>query len=266
MDHDESSLLHSSVWHVAVTAISLGVVHVLSGPDHLGALVALSNGKTWPEAFCLGAQWGFGHSVGIVCVALVCIFVIGHTIAPNGAFVAACKYLTGVCLILLGAWTLYSAVKEYNAAIAPRSPKISASSPTSQWSQVQCQDASYVLLESEAPTSKVQRTVNSVASVCVGIIHGAAGPGWLLAMLPTLAMHDDVMRALVYLGCFCVSSVLAMGTFAALYGELTQHGGRARSPKAGLYVGMGSALLSVSVGAAWIALQATGWLDRVFGD
>ncbi|KAH7487619.1 uncharacterized protein KRP23_1582 [Phytophthora ramorum] len=94
MEHDASSLLHRSMWQVALTATSLGIVHVLSGPDHLGALVALSNGKTWRQAFVLGAQWGCGHSLGILAVALICVFVVGHALAPNGSFSAACKYLT----------------------------------------------------------------------------------------------------------------------------------------------------------------------------
>ncbi|KAG6619399.1 uncharacterized protein IUM83_13530 [Phytophthora cinnamomi] len=246
MGHPASpSLLHSSMWQVALTAISLGVVHVLSGPDHIGALVALSNGKTWRQAFLLGAQWGCGHSLGILAVALVCVFVIGHALAPNNSFSVACKYLTGICLVLLGVWTLYSAFKEYKEAQVPHSPRHLASSPKSLWSQVQCQDASYVLLQSpNDPSAKMQLTATSAASVGVGIVHGAAGPGCLLAVLPTLAMQKDISRALLYLGFFCASSILAMGSFAALYGDLTQR----------------------AVGIAWVVLQGTGVLNRVFGD
>ncbi|KAG7383227.1 hypothetical protein PHYPSEUDO_003907 [Phytophthora pseudosyringae] len=267
VEHD-ASLLHSSIWRVALTAISLGIVHVLSGPDHLGALVALSNGTTWRQAFWLGAHWGCGHSLGILAVALVCVFVIGHALAPSSIFSAVCKYLTGVCLVLLGAWTLYSAYEEYSEAQIPRSPKPHlASSPKSLWSQVECQDASYVLLQSpNDPSAKEQLPATSAASIGVGIVHGAAGPGCLLAVLPTLAMQKDTLRALLYLGCFCGSSVLAMGSFAALYGELTQRGGRARSPSAAFYVAVASSALSISVGTAWILLQATGVLNRVFGD
>ncbi|GMF36006.1 unnamed protein product [Phytophthora lilii] len=291
MERDTSSnLLHSSMWRVAITAISLGVVHVLSGmlnsfvyfisalaelvpwrisagPDHLGALVALSNGKTWRQAYLLGAQWGCGHSLGILVVALVCVFIVGHALAPTSAFSAACKYLTGVCLVLLGVWTAYSAHKEYKEAQQPRSPQHLASSPDSLWSQVQCQDASYVLLQSpNDPGAKVKITPTSAASIGVGIVHGVAGPGCLLAVLPTLAMQRDIYRALLYLGFFCGSSILSMGSFAALYGELTQRNGKARSPSAALYVAIASSTLSIGVGIAWIVLQATGVLNRVFGD
>ncbi|EGZ07863.1 hypothetical protein PHYSODRAFT_318982 [Phytophthora sojae] len=112
----------------------------------------------------------------------------------------------------------------------------------------------------------MQLTATSAASIGVGIVHGAAGPGCLLAVLPTLAMEKDVFRALLYLGFFCGSSILSMGSFAALYGELTQRSGRSQSPRAALYVAVGSSVLSIAVGVTWVVLQATGVLDRVFGD
>ncbi|GMF42498.1 unnamed protein product [Phytophthora fragariaefolia] len=281
-----AAVLGDSMWHVVLTATSLGVVHVLSGtydrftasafsslvpcsagPDHIGALAALSNGKTWRQAVLLGVQWGCGHSLGILAVSLVCVFVIGHTLAPNSSFSMACKYLTGVGLVAIGVWTLYSAFKEYKETQEPRSPRHLASSPKSMWSQVQCQDASYVLLQSPYdPVAKTQLATSAAASIGVGIVHGAAGPGALLAVLPTLAMQKDVVRALLYLGCFCGSSIVSMGLFAGLYGELTQRSGRMRSPSAAFYVAVGSSVLSIVVGVAWVVLQAAGVLNRVFGD
>ncbi|KAG3147299.1 hypothetical protein PI124_g14735 [Phytophthora idaei] len=182
-------------------------------------------------------------------------------------FSAVCKYLTGLCLVFLGVWTLYNAHQDYTETNVPPSPTHFASSSNSRWSQVQCQDASYVLLQSpNDPSVKIQLSAASAASIGAGIVHGAAGPGCLLAVLPTLAMQKDTLRALLYLGCFCGSSIVSMGSFAALYGELTQRGGRARSPSAAFYVAVASSVLSIGVGTAWVVLQATGVLNRVFGD
>ncbi|ETM33223.1 hypothetical protein F442_20123 [Phytophthora nicotianae P10297] len=264
---NDANLGHSSLWRVALTATSLGIVHVLSGPDHLGALVALSNGKTWRQAFLLGVQWGCGHSIGILAVALFCVLIIGHALAPNSIFSAVCKYLTGLCLVFLGVWTLCDAHQEYNEINVPPSPTHLASSPKSRWSQVQCQDTSYVLLQSpNDPSARLYLSASSAASIGAGILHGAAGPGCLLAVLPTLSMQNDTLRTLLYLGCFCGSSILSMGSFAALYGELTQRSGRARSSNAAYNVAVASSVLSIGVGTAWIVLQATGVLNRVFGD
>ncbi|KAF1794209.1 Protein kinase-like domain [Phytophthora cactorum] len=204
----------------------------------------------------------------IVGVAWIGLQATGQMSAVFGdIFSAVCKYLTGLCLVFLGVWTLYDAHQDYTETNVPPSPTHFASPSNSRWSQVQCQDASYVLLQSpNDPSVKIQLSTASAASIGAGIVHGAAGPGCLLAVLPTLAMQKDTLRALLYLGCFCGSSIVSMGSFAALYGELTQRGGRVRSPSAAFYVAVASSVLSIGVGTAWVVLQATGVLNRVFGD
>ena len=63
---------------VIATSVVLGVVHVLTGPDHLSALVALSAGGGW-RSFFLGIRWGVGHTSGLVIIAAIFF-------ALNGAF------------------------------------------------------------------------------------------------------------------------------------------------------------------------------------
>ena len=53
----------------------MGVVHVLTGPDHLSALATLYSNGSW-KAFVLGVRWGLGHSTGLILVAL--IFLLGN--------------------------------------------------------------------------------------------------------------------------------------------------------------------------------------------
>ncbi len=59
--------------------ILLGMLHVLSGPDHLAALVALSAnvGKCW--AFSVGVGWGIGHSTGLLVVATILLLSLTDT-------------------------------------------------------------------------------------------------------------------------------------------------------------------------------------------
>ena len=46
---------------------TLGVMHVLSGPDHMSAIAQLSCGKRL-KGFWLGAKWGVGHSSGLLLI------------------------------------------------------------------------------------------------------------------------------------------------------------------------------------------------------
>lgn len=59
-----------NIFRLVTTGLSFGMIHVLSGPDHLSALVSLSvNGSC--NSFCLGIQWGLGHSTGLILTALL---------------------------------------------------------------------------------------------------------------------------------------------------------------------------------------------------
>lgn len=188
----------------------------------MSALAALSSGRSW-RAFALGVQWGCGHSLGIVSIAVV-FLALGHAV-DLGVFRDVCNYMAGTLLVLLGLWTLYHAKREYELQ----------TKPLSKWSAVECQDASYTLITTDDARSVgvlgdffwtnhseyVSGNGQTLASVLVGLVHGVAGPGGVLGVIPVLAMHRT-LHAVVYLACFCASSVLCMGVFAALYGRLTQ--------------------------------------------
>lgn len=278
-----TGIAHASVLTALATGLSLGVLHILTGPDHLGALAALSSGRPWREALKLGIQWGCGHSVGIAVVAVVAL-AIGHALDLT-VLREVCNYLTGIFLLLLGAWTLYSGISTYRSSEAAAEVKAS-----SEWSKVKCQDASYIQLPPDGScrdphllelqyhdhchshshlcdlTSYCSPAVSSsaVASVCVGVVHGIAGPGEMLGVLPVLAIHH-VAPAVAYLVGFSISSAVGMGVFAAVYGEVTRSWAL-KSSSVALGVAAGSGLLSMGVGVVWIVLQATGSLDHVFGD
>ncbi|TMW61120.1 hypothetical protein Poli38472_013583 [Pythium oligandrum] len=252
---DASSLMeHASLPQIILTGLSLGILHVITGPDHLSALAALSSGHSW-MAFALGVQWGCGHSLGILVIAAICL-ALGHSL-DIGVFRHVCNYIVGVFLISIGAWTLRVAYVQYERQ----------SRPPSKWSSVQCQDATYVLLPDEADT-KAERmdttaSYQGLVSVCIGLLHGVAGPGGVLGVLPAVAMRH-IGSSIVYLACFCVSSILCMGAFAALYGEITRRSSL-QSSLIAFRIALLSSTLSIVVGVVWITLQACGVLEHVFG-
>ncbi len=59
--------------------ILFGMLHVLTGPDHLGALVALSANVDTCRAFSVGVGWGIGHSTGLLVVATVLLLSFTNT-------------------------------------------------------------------------------------------------------------------------------------------------------------------------------------------
>ncbi|GMF12882.1 unnamed protein product [Phytophthora lilii] len=100
-------------------------------------------------------------------------------------------------------------------------------------------------------------------ALLVGIVHGIAGPGGILGVLPAVGLHDTV-KSVTYLGSFCVTSIATMGVFAAVYGEATGRLGE-RSELLAFRISIFSSMLSVIVGVLWLVLAAIGKLQEIFG-
>ncbi|GAB9475851.1 hypothetical protein Gpo141_00012928 [Globisporangium polare] len=100
-------------------------------------------------------------------------------------------------------------------------------------------------------------------ALVVGIVHGIAGPGGILGVLPAVGLHDT-LKSVVYLGSFCLTSIATMGVFAAVYGEATGRLGE-RSEMMAFRISIFSSMLSVIVGVLWLVLAAAGKLQQVFG-
>ena len=107
----------------------------------------------------------------------------------------------------------------------------------------------------------VQRISTGTVALLVGIVHGMAGPGGVLGVIPAVQLHDWRL-ATVYLSSFCVTSTLTMGGFATLYGTISSKMGYNSHYE--FLIECVSAGLSLVVGILWLTLMACGKLDTVF--
>jgi len=57
--------------NLIATGISMGIIHVLTGPDHLTAIASITAGVHYKSAFCSGIGWGLGHSTGLFIVTII---------------------------------------------------------------------------------------------------------------------------------------------------------------------------------------------------
>lgn len=101
-----------------------------------------------------------------------------------------------------------------------------------------------------------------VLSFSIGLLHGVAGPGGILGVLPAVEMRNW-RSSVLYLGSFILTSTLSMGTFAALYGEVTKRLG-ATAESVELALSVFSASMSIIVGTIWLVLSLLGKLQRLF--
>ena len=87
----------------ALAGLATGLVHVLSGPDHLAAVAPLAAaGKrlSWRA----GLQWGLGHTAGVLVIGLLLISF--RELLPIHAISAYSERIVGVALLVVGAWGL----------------------------------------------------------------------------------------------------------------------------------------------------------------
>ncbi|EGZ07864.1 hypothetical protein PHYSODRAFT_527679 [Phytophthora sojae] len=318
LSEEHSSLSGASLGKIISTGLLLGVVHVLTGPDHLSALAAMTTGSSW-RAFALGIRWGCGHSIGLVVMALI-FFAAGQTVDLD-AVGGYLNYVVGFFMIALGIWTAVHVRKKYQTQLKegvqslvsaeggraesnrasrsstgatptnlvelmPLSQRIvSIASPSSSFHLLikedgasSAADATGTAVSPREKASKLHphswnccRSVSfenpatqKIMALLVGIIHGFAGPGGILGVLPAVVLNDWV-KSVAYLGSFCVASIFIMGVFAALYGEVTGRLG-GNSLVMEFRIGIFSAFFSFIVGVAWIGLQASGQMDAVLGE
>ena len=310
----------------------MGVVHVLTGPDHLSALATLSAVSDFCTSFFLGVRWGLGHSTGLLLVGIILIIhdygkdpseddtrVIDVPEGLSHFFEA----LVGIFMLFLGAFGLRRAfrkkkkldgrieipssnlevvaVTDVDVPVVPKErpaglenvhiyhddPHHDEEARLDQLTEILADNYSNKEPDPEpnatvtdsassnaAPTatshvhgwgsflSTSRRSVSARSmAVFAGIIHGLAGPGGVLGVIPAVQLHNWKLATL-YLSCFCLSSTLTMGCFASLYGVCSAKLGRRTHLEYQIH--LFSACLSIIVGLLWLLLIALGKLDDVF--
>eukprot|EP01127_Copromyxa_protea_P018737 TRINITY_DN5969_c0_g1_i1.p1 TRINITY_DN5969_c0_g1~~TRINITY_DN5969_c0_g1_i1.p1 ORF type:complete len:222 (+),score=20.37 TRINITY_DN5969_c0_g1_i1:49-714(+) len=171
-----------------------GVLHGLTGPDHLTAILPLSVNKGI-AAWKYGFQWGLGHGIGMVAFGFL-VYLFKSLVPFNVEALA--KWLdlaVGVSLILVGGMGLrevnYEKRKKqsmlplhFNRGVTDHKPKESV-------------------------------------SLMTGIWQGFTGSGHFVGVMPALTL-PSLMSAILYLLLFCSGTAIAMAAFSGIVGEVSK--------------------------------------------
>uniref|UniRef100_A0AAV1TD50 Nickel/cobalt efflux system n=1 Tax=Peronospora matthiolae TaxID=2874970 RepID=A0AAV1TD50_9STRA len=106
---ETSGFKQASLLQLILTGTLFGLVHVLTGPDHLSALATLSAGTSW-RSFSLGIRWGCGHSIGLIVMAIVFIALDGKL--DFSVLNVVTDVIAGVFMIGLGLYGVLEGVKK----------------------------------------------------------------------------------------------------------------------------------------------------------
>jgi hypothetical protein len=211
-----------------VSGAIAGLLHVVSGPDHLTAVapLAISDGR---RGWFAGWTWGIGHSLGVVCVAALAL-VLRDWLPPVEVLSHWSERIVGGALIAVGLWAL-----RRSAAITPRAH--------------QHGHLEHGHLHVQRGPHWLRRLGHAHASFYLGILHGVAGSSHFFGVLPALALPSRV-AGLVYITAFGVGTVAAMTAFTAIVGTAgARFGPNAVVHRALMFA---SSVAALVVGSVWL--------------
>lgn len=146
-----------------VSGVVAGLLHVLSGPDHLTAVapLAVSDGR---RGWLAGWTWGVGHATGVICVATVAV-LLREWLPPVEVLSQWSERLVGGALVGVGLWAL-----RRSAAIRP---------VAHEHGQV-----THDHLHVRRGPAWFRRLGHAHASFYLGILHGVAGSSHFFGVPP----------------------------------------------------------------------------------
>ncbi len=228
-----SHLPYHSAPLIVAAGILAGVVHVLSGPDHLAAIAPLAL-KSVRRAWLVGLRWGGGHAMGVVVVGVASLILRG--VLPVDLISDWSERLVGVLLIGIGAWTLRAALRIHTHAHDHAGE-------------------SHVHIHLHGPRAQVvdrntEHSVHGHAAFGIGTLHGLAGSSHFLAIIPSLTLPSNSL-AVAYLVAYGAGTILAMMLFSSTISSLTARIARSANVYRGLMFGCSAT--AILVGCFWRA-------------
>lgn len=215
-----------------LTGVSAGIVHALTGLDHLAAVspfVANRPRNPWR----VGLRWGLGHTYGVWLVALLAVVV--KEAIPVERLSGWAEGVVGVTLIGIGIWSFHKALRH--------------SIHYHEHSHDGVQHAHFhIHRRIEKHHNDHHRHKHTATGL--GLLHGLAGGSHLVAVLPAVAL-PGVASVLQYLVGYGLGSITAMCVFSWALGKLLGRwiDGYARVHNFALGV---FAAVAIGVGILWL--------------
>ena len=222
-----------------ISGLIMSLVHVISGPDHLAAVLPLavdSRKKSWSVGFA----WGIGHTLGMLIIGLIFILIkenVNVDLISSGG-----EKIVGFLLIAIGLWAIW---KVYHK--------------TGIHSHVHKHHGEVHVHEHDHDHGHFhlhKKTLfnNMFSALGIGIVHGVAGFSHLFMILPTLTLPSRT-DSVMYLSGFGAGTIIAMVVFALVTGLFAER----FSTNRGVFnkIRIVSGILAIGVGVWWIVASFT---------
>lgn len=227
-----------ATWTGWLLGLALGMRHALE-PDHLAAVSTLaSEERHLGRGALLGAFWGLGHTLSLLCVGGVLVLL--HRQLPREL---ADLFELGVAFMLIG----------LGLRAIRRARKEGGLGPEHEHRHGRHHH------RHSGPESHLHlgRSTFALRSLAVGLVHGLAGSGALTVLV--FADLPTTSSRLAYIGLFGFGSVLGMALLSGLAGWPLERIGK--SERAGRAVAAATGVLSTALGLFWGWPILSRWLS-----
>jgi hypothetical protein len=242
----------------------LGVIHVLTGADHLAAISLITTNKNMKESFIAGTIWGLGHCIGLSIIAAI-FFGLNNKYSFLEKNTTVADKIVGFFMITLGCYGFYNSRKIY----------LEMDISTTNTIVVQNDEISCIEdIEKHEDKRNYNDGLNTHRHCCgshindtkcysifIGIIHGISGTGAILGILPAASLHNS-SKTTVYLVSFFTSSVLSMGIYAVSWSKINSYIKDIGKTKLyHFYMQFIMSTLTIGIGILWLVISFTVGLD-----
>jgi ABC-type nickel/cobalt efflux system permease component RcnA len=211
---------------IYLSALVLGTAHAIE-PDHLAAVTAFVIRRPRPlQAAGFGARWAIGHGTAIFVVGVL-LLVLGRAIPDS--WTSMLDRVVGVAMIGLGVWTLRTS-RTVHAHAHTHADGTTHTHP-------------HVHAHGDGHS-------HAHAATAFGMLHGLAGTGPAVALIPLLSLRSAGEGAL-YLFLFGVGTAVGMTAYALLAGALAGRLNRI-SGTLSRSVSAVAGLFAIMVGFLWL--------------
>lgn len=168
-----------------ILAITIGIRHAFE-PDHLAAVLTVSTQSNSLSATAKqGAIWGVGHTITLFIFSMI---LMGLKIEIDGNVFVLFEFIIGLVLIWMG----IDVVNKSKTLIYGRANK---------------NIKSEIIIENN-------KTKLSLKSLAVGLLHGAAGSGVIIALITTTI--DSIYLKFTYIALFSIGLIISMSLLSIL--------------------------------------------------
>jgi len=243
---------------VVLSGLAAGAAHVVTGPDHLAAIAPIAVHSP-ARGLRIGAWWGLGHGLGVLLAAGVA--QLFRELVALDTLAAWSERVVGVVLIVLGLWALRKASRlvvhshdHVHPHVHPHTHDGAPAQGASRHHNVllgrphQHLHLHASARDHDAPHAHAR---HMHASFWIGALHGSAGAGHLLGVVPTLALPP--IEAALYLVAYLVAAVASMAAVGFLLGRLSHVAGERRL-RAVLAI---ASVTTIGVGVWWLVASTT---------